>query len=84
MKIDSRQREQLFVYPLGLTKTLQEFNLAAPTRTAASKKYQPTTTKYQPIQSTVFRSIHRKRPVLKSIFDKVSGLHPAALSKKRL
>ena len=54
MKIDSRQREQLFVYPLGLTKTLQEFKLAAPTRTAASKKYQPTTTKYQPIQSAVF------------------------------
>ena len=51
MKVDSRQREQLFVYPLGLTKTLQEFNLAAPTRTAASKKYQPTTTKYQPIRS---------------------------------
>ena len=32
----------------------------------------------------VFRNRHRKRPVLKSLFNKVSGLQPAALSKKRL
>ena len=28
-------------------------------------------------------NIHRKRPVLKSLFNKVSGLQPAALSNKR-
>ena len=32
----------------------------------------------------VFRNIHRKKPLLKSLFNKVSGLQPAALSKKRL
>ena len=32
----------------------------------------------------VFQNIHRKRSVLKSLFNKVSGLQPAALSKKRL
>ena len=32
----------------------------------------------------VFGNIHRKRPVLKSHFNKVSGLQPPALSKKRL
>ena len=32
----------------------------------------------------MFQNIHRKRSVLKSLFNKVSGLQPAALSKKRL
>ena len=31
----------------------------------------------------VFRNIHRKRPTLRSLCNKVSGLQPAALSKKR-
>ena len=31
----------------------------------------------------MFPNMHRKRPVLKSLFNKVSGLQPAALSKKR-
>ena len=30
----------------------------------------------------VFRNIRRKRAVLKSLFNKVSGLQPAALSKR--
>ena len=30
----------------------------------------------------VFRDRHRKRPVLKSLFNKVSGLQAAALSKR--
>ena len=32
----------------------------------------------------VFQNIHRKKSALKSLFNKVSGLQPAALSKKRL
>ena len=32
----------------------------------------------------MFRNLHRKRPVLKSLFNKFSGLQHAALSKKRL
>ena len=32
----------------------------------------------------MFRDIHRKIPVLKSFINKISGLQPAALSKKRL
>ena len=32
----------------------------------------------------VFRNMHRKRPVLNSLFNKVSGLQPAAFSIKRL
>ena len=31
----------------------------------------------------MFPNMHRKRPVLKSLFNKVSGLQPAALSKKQ-
>ena len=42
--------KQLSVYPVELTKTLQEFDMAAPTTTTASKKYQPARRKYQPIQ----------------------------------
>ena len=42
--------KQLSVYPVGLTKTLQEFNMAASTTKTASKKYQPARRKYQPIQ----------------------------------
>ena len=42
--------KQLFVYPVELTKTLQEFDMAAPTTATASKKYQPARRKYQPIQ----------------------------------
>ena len=30
----------------------------------------------------VFQNIHRRRSVLKSLFNKVSGLQPAALSKR--
>ena len=32
----------------------------------------------------VFRNIHRKGPALRSLFNKVSGLPPQALSKNRL
>ena len=42
--------KQLSVCPVGLTKTLQEFDMAAPTTTTASKKCQPTRRKYQPVQ----------------------------------
>ena len=65
-----------FGLPSGVNKTL---SLAA-TTTAAARKYQPTTTitKYQPIHIQVFRNIHSKRPVLKSLFNKVPGLQPTA------
>ena len=39
-----------FRQPGKVNEDLQEFIMAAPTATAASKKYQPTATKYQPIQ----------------------------------
>ena len=33
------------------------------------------------LHQKVFRNIHRKRPVLESLFNKVLGLQPTALSK---
>ena len=60
--------------------------MAVPPTTTASKKI--ISTNNNKISSNshekVFRNIYRKRPVLKSLFNKVSGLQPAALLKKRL
>ena len=60
--------------------------MAAPPATTVSTNYQPaTTTKYQTIHIKRFFEIYfRKGRVLKSLFNKVSGLQPAALAKKRL
>ena len=52
--------------------------MAAPTKTT-SKKYQPPTTKYQPIHIRRYFEIYTGKDLCK-----VSGLQHAALSKKRL
>ena len=76
--------KQLFVYPVGLTKALQEFDMAAPTITTLSKISTSNNKISSNSNQKFFQNIHRKIPVLKSSFNKVSGLQPAALSKKRL
>ena len=49
-----------FRQPRRVNEDLQEFIMAAPTATAASKKYQQTTTtKYQPIQIRRYFEIYR-------------------------
>ena len=58
--------------------------LAVLPTTTASKKYQPTTKNINTSQQKVFRNIHSKRSVLNSLFNKISGLQPTALLKKKL
>ena len=55
--------------------------MAAPPIATASKKYQATAISDSHQE---FQNIHRKRSVLKSLFNKVSGFQSAVLSKKRL
>ena len=60
--------------------------MAAPI-TAAARKYQQTNNNNKISTNShqkVFRNIHSKRPVLRYLFNKVSGLQPAALSMKRI
>ena len=75
-----------FRLPIGLTKTLSRIYYDSTTNNNSIKKI--ISTKNNKISNNshekVFRNIHRKRPVLKSLFNKVSGLQPAALSKSRL
>ena len=61
--------------------------MAATPTTTASKSYQPTTTtKYQPTTSEDVSKYTRKKTCAEVffLFNKVSGLQSAALSKKRL
>ena len=48
------------------------------------KKISSSNNKISTNSHQLFQNIHRKRSVLKSLFNKVSGLQPAALSTKRL
>ena len=64
-------------------KTLQEFNMAART-TASSKKISTNNKISTNSNQKAFRNIDKKGPARKSLFNKISGLQPAALSKRRL
>ena len=71
-----------FVFPLGLTKNFSRIYYGSTTNNNSIKKIISTNNSNS--HEKVFRNKYRKRPVLKSLFNKVSGLQPAALSKKRL
>ena len=56
--------------------------MAAPSTNNSIKKNSTNNNKISTISNQkVFQNIHKKRPVPKSLFNKVSGLQPAALSK---
>ena len=76
--------KQLFIYPVGLTKTLSRIEYGSTTNSNSIKKISTNNNNKISTNShqKVFRNIHRKRPVSKSLFNKVSGLRRAALSKK--
>ena len=76
----------LFIFPLGLTKALSQIYYGSTTNNNSIRKIISTNSNKISSNSPekVFRNIHKKCPVLKSLFNKVSGLQPATLSKKRL
>ena len=78
--------KQLFIYPVGVNKDFiknlvwQHHHQQQLEKISTNKNNKISINSYQ----KVFRDIYRKRHVLRSLFSKVSGLQPAALSKERL
>ena len=65
----SRQRENSFSSTQwGWQRLDQEFNMAAPPTTAASKKYQPTTSKHQAIHIRSCFEIYTRKDLRWSLF----------------
>ena len=70
---------------MGLAKTLSGTSSGSLTNNNSNKKTSTKKKKKISINShqNVFRNIYSKIPVLKSLFNKLPGLQPAALSIKR-
>ena len=72
-----------FRLPSEVNEDLSEIEYGS-TNNNSIKKISINNNKISTDSHQLFQNIHRKRSVLKSLFNKVSGLQPAALSKKRL
>ena len=72
---------------MGLAKTLLGIYHGSTNNNNSYKKYQPKTTAKVDITQLISEGVLKntlERSVLESLFNKVSGLRPAASSKKRL